>query len=126
MYELYEAFIEAYKSGDEGRFVAAVRNWMAATSEVPFEGEAGELFFSANRAYHRWQSEAINRRYSKKQMVAYAKKLAELNIENPYIKIVEKAVEPTHVLGVVPEEEVDLEEEKPEEEKHSLFGRKRR
>lgn len=136
MYELYEEFINAYKAGDEGRFTAAIRNWMGAGDEVPFEGEAGDLFFKANRAYHRWQSNAINRRYSKKQMIAYGEELAKLNMPNPYKKaeepvaepVVEPAIEPVveqvaepvvehvveHVMGVVPEE------------KHSLFGRKKK
>lgn len=128
MYELYEEFINAYKAGDEGRFAAAVRNWMGAGDEVPFEGEAGDLFFKANRAYHRWQSNAINRRYSKKQMIAYGEELAKLNMPNPYKKAEEPVAEPVaepvvehvaepvveHVMGVVPEE------------KHSLFGRKKK
>lgn len=113
-YELYEKVIETNKSIDNGAFVAAARNWVSSAEEVDFKNdEANELFFAAKRHCMIWCSNAINARVSKLRMVDCVKKIAEMNLPNPYPetstenetkKIEEnKTAVPVHVLGVVPE-----------------------
>ena len=141
MYELYEQMMEAFKLNDEGLFVARARNFIAARSENPFPlgTPAADLYFSAAKAFDFWQKRTINYRNSKKQMVEFLRKLAAMDLPNPYkvnenveekheeiteIKEEEKnieyvpavttPIETIHVLGVVPEEIV-VTEEKHEE-----------
>lgn len=113
MVDLYDGVISAYKSGDDGVFVARARNWIAAADSNPFleNTVARDLFNNAVQAYSRWQKKNINFRYSKIQMVEFVRKIAELDLPNPYIKTAEqKETEPitvqevTHIFGVVGDE----------------------
>jgi len=113
MFELYEKFIESYKSGNEDAFNAAARNFIEAAEENPFQTNTKEhdLFFKAKSNNKRWHRGGIDMRVSKRTMYQLLNQLAELNIENPYKKV-EKKIEkkektedkqPQVILGVVPE-----------------------
>lgn len=110
MKEYFDKVQEAFESGDEGKFTAAVRNWLGTEEENPFKDNTTEhaLFFSAKKAYSTWQSGAINCRSSKVRMVKYIRQMMEIGTENPYknktkAKKVEKKEE-IYVLGVLPED----------------------
>lgn len=141
MRELYEKMIAASKTTDEGLFVASARNWLAASEENPFNesSPAFDLYFKAKRCFTTWQSKAINYRNSKRQMIEYAKQLAALDLPSPYPEekheeMAQESVEEqheevvapsvqnenvTHVLGVIPENEIkEKEEDQPAEETH--------
>lgn len=95
-YELYEKVIEAYKSGED-IFNAAARNWIEGTEEAKFESEeANELYRKAQYYRSVWRSKAINSRVSKIRMIECVRRIAEMDLPNPYPK--------TKVLGVVPDE----------------------
>lgn len=135
-YELYERVMETL-NGDEGTFNACARNWIEGAEEPHFEViEANELFYTAKLACAAWRNKAINGRSSKIRMINCVRKIAEMNLPNPYQKVkeygimsadvaikddpeaikgstqiekeepkpVEKVTEPTHVLGIIPEE----------------------
>lgn len=145
-YELYEKVLEAYKTDDEGLFTAAARNWIESAEEANFEDdEAKDLFASAKRHCSIWRSKAINARVSKGRMVECVKRIAELNLPNPYpekysvaeeiAKDFEKKDEKKHILGVVPNvhegfeqfdgvEKEEKAEVTAEEEKPRLFGKR--
>lgn len=139
-YELYNRVLSAINE-DEGTFNAAARNWIESGAEPNFENEdAKNLFYTAKMACTAWRNKAINGRVSKLRMIECVRKIAEMNLENPYDpneKIEEpentQAKEPevnkkeVHVLGVVPEEKNVVTEEpkeEPKEEKH-LFGKRK-
>ena len=139
MYELYEQMIEAYKLNDEGLFVARARNFIAAGAENPFPlgTPAADLYFSAAKAFDFWQKRTINYRNSKKQMVEFLRKLAAMDLPNPYrtnensevnteeitetkeeekpvenFSAVANSTETVYVLGVLPEDVVATEPKK--------------
>lgn len=112
MRELYDKLLYAYKSGNEELFAASTRNWLTEEGENPFEenSPAYQLYFTALMYYKKWRAKVINYRNSKVQMIECAKKIAELNLPNPYPEeqhVVEP--EPVHVLGVMPEAEPEIE-----------------
>ena len=140
-YELYNKVLSAMNE-DEGVFNAAARNWIESGKEPNFKNEeAKNLFYAAQIACKAWRNKAINGRVSKQRMIEYVRKIAEMNLANPYDPN-EKTEEPennqvkepevnkkeeVHVLGVVPEEKnvvVKEPKEEPKEEKH-LFGKRK-
>ena len=145
MYELYEKVIKAYKENNENTLTAAAINWVSASEENPFNQDTPEhdLFFNALKSYRIWRSGAINARISKKRLVRFVREIAALDLPNPYKanspKEEKKIVveEPVHVLGVIPEEEIEEEpeikveaeiatEEEQKSDKKHMFKRKKR
>ena len=150
-YELYNKVLEAF-DGDEGTFNAAARNWIEGTNEVSFEdNEANELFYAAKIACAAWRNKAINGRISKIRMIENVRKIAEKHLPNPYAEpieepkeehieesaeeiveepkaeVVEEKPEPSHLIGVIPEENHGIKEpEHRHEEKPNLFNRRKR
>lgn len=97
-YELYDRVIAALKE-DEGSFNAAARNWIEGVDEAPFDNEeAKELFSRAKYYCAAWRSKGINSRISKLRMIECVRKIAEMELGNPYVK------SGFRMLGVVPDE----------------------
>ena len=146
-YGLYNRVLETM-GGDEGTFIASVRNLVEAVDEVSFNNEeADELFGKAKNCCMLWRKGAINGRISKRRMVEYVRKIAEMGLPNPFdpnepepvveepvveAPAVEKEVvketaekeakEKKVILGVV--DEIPFAEE-PKEEKH-FFGKRKK
>lgn len=95
MYELYEEMVKA--QNDERLFSAAVRNFLEACEENPFEGEAHQYFFEMKKYYKKWRNGGIDMRSSKRNMVAAGHKLMTLNLPNPFIKGEETFAEPAEL-----------------------------
>ena len=127
-YELYERVISAFKE-NEDTFSAAARNWIEGSESADFGNEeANDLFYTAKIACATWRSKAINGRISKRRMIECVRKIAEMNLPNPYpatkefgvnpeaVKIVDdpeaikgsEVKEPVHIMGVIPEEKPKL------------------
>lgn len=139
-YELYEKVITAFKE-EMDKFDAAARNWVEGAESVDFNNaEANELFGQAKMHCKTWRSNAINSRYAKVQMIDCIRKLAAMDLPNPYPK--EEIQEDANEYGVDPQQ-VKLEDEneaisgwteKPEkkvvlgivEEEKKLFGRRKK
>lgn len=103
-YELYDKVITALKA-DEGSFNAAARNWIEGVDEAPFDNEeAKELFSRAKYYCAAWRSKGINSRISKLRMIECVRKIAEMELGNPYVK------SGFRMLGVEPEK-VKLQDE---------------
>lgn len=143
-YGLYNRVLEA-KNEDEGTFTAVARNWIEGAETAEFNNEeANQLFADAKRYCSLWRNKAINGKVSKLRMVACVKKIAEMDLPNPYDKnepepvveepkaeepkesyfvseiaaaVEEIKQEPIKVLGVLPEDDFTKEdlEEKIEE-----------
>lgn len=97
-YELYDRVIAALKE-DEGNFNAAARNWIEGVEDAPFDNEeAKELFSRAKYYCAAWRSKGINSRISKLRMIECVRKIAEMELGNPYVK------SGFRMLGVVPDE----------------------
>ena len=96
-YELYDRVIAALKE-DEGNFNAAARNWIEGVDDAPFDNEeAKELFSRAKYYCAAWRSKSINSRISKQRMIECVRKIAEMELGNPYVK------SGFRMLGVEPE-----------------------
>ena len=136
-YELYKRVLEALKE-DEGTFNAAARNWIESGKDPNFKNdEANELFSTAKLCDAAWRNKAINGKVSKRKMIECVRKIAEMNLPNPYDpkekveepKIeepVEKKVEEPkkHILGVIPEAKAEEAGEENKEDKR-LFGKRK-
>ena len=97
-YELYDKVITALKA-DEGSFNAAARNWIEGVEDAPFDNEeAKELFSRAKYYCAAWRSKGINSRISKQRMIECVRKIAEMELGNPYVK------SGFRMLGVAPDE----------------------
>ena len=136
-FELYNKVIETLNTED---FSAAARNWIESGDEADFHSdEANELFYKAKACCVKWRGGAIDGRISKQRMIDCVRKIAEMNLPNPYpkevlemginpetVKLVDEPEaiqgstvkeeivkeEPIHVLGVVPKAEPEIEEKK--------------
>lgn len=150
-YELYNRVIET-KDGDEGTFNACARNWIEGTEKAPFENEeALELYAAARHLCKLWRGNAINAKISKRRMIANVKKIADMNLPNPYdpnekkpevveetpavaelVKAEEEKKEETkvHILGVLPDQEEKVEKKveavAEEPEKKHFFGKQKK
>ena len=156
-YDLYEKVMLAMKE-DESTFNAAARNWVEGAETADFGNEeANNLFYDAKMHCKAWRNKAINGRVSKQKMIDCIRKIAEMELPNPYdpneidqeeilaqneTKQEEIKQEPMHILGVLPEEEIEIEVpdiqipeeelveekniEKPAEKEHLFNRRKKR
>lgn len=141
-FELYEKVLSTLND-EESSFNAAARNWVEGADEAGFENEeANELFRQAKRHCAVWRSTAINSRISKFRMIDCVRKIAEMNLPNPYTEEPKEEVkeEPKEFGINSPEIKIENEPEaingwteKPEkkifgvvEEEKKIFGRRKK
>lgn len=137
--EIYDKVLEAYHENKNDKFEGRCFVWAEKAHENPFEegSPARDLFFYAQLDYAKCAKKTIDCRRARVMFCENMKKIAELNLPNPYRteqaeehKVVTPEVqdtiqleEPEYVLGVVPNQEIDdytvqvteAPEEKPEE-----------
>ena len=116
MFDLYEAMLAAYKTGDRDKYMPAARKWFQACTENPFKSDARahEAFFQASYHFQQWTAGGINSRVSKIRYNEALEELVKLKATNPYTKVepvpLKKNAKPvSHILGVVPETAVKKE-----------------
>lgn len=117
LYNLYDSVVSAY-GGDEGTFNAYARNWITNADKPPFDNaDANVLFDQAKRNYNIWQNNAINSRFAKKQMIAFVRKIAEMELPNPYEKeVISEESQPEKDVTAEPKTEELVSKEDPKTE----------
>ena len=104
-YGLYNRVLETM-GGDEGTFIASIRNFVEGVDEVNFNNEeADELFAKAKQCCMFWRQGAINGRISKRRMVEAVRKIAEMGLPNPFDPNEQEPIIEEPVVEVTPEVE---------------------